>query len=225
MKNLVKTIIDEVIVRIRRMAKPVAISSFRKRLLLTAIIITSVPIILHAASDVRINEVAPWQTANADWIEFYVAVDTGPMGNWTVWATTGTGSALFKIKTFPNIDPGLGDYILLQFDNGTGTDDAVKGDNNAAFWDIYIATANGSSATSLGLKGTSGQVYICNSTGAIVDAMAYCEQDSNWAGNNTAFADIVSSGQWTSSGTMSATVPKATKSRYCSVSASRPILL
>lgn len=147
----------------------------------------------RAASPIRINEVAPSETT--DWIEFYVA-SGGDYSNLIAreGSTILQGSAENTAagKTFPgSFNPQTGDYIVLHFANTTqvSEDDATgKGANN--IWDIYTNDS--------GLTATDNIITLSNAADtAIIDAVAFANQNGSWTGNTSWFNNAVVAGQWT----------------------------
>jgi len=138
--------------------------------------------ITAAGSPLRINEVAPNESSSKDWIEFYVA-ESGDYSNYVVKERT------TAIKTFPSpFILSAGDFIVLHI-NQTGTDEVTdKGVNG--YWDLY--------SSDLGLIGTDNVIILENPSGNIVDAISFANNDGTWATTQqTAFNNIVTSGQWT----------------------------
>lgn len=161
---------------------------------------------VFAASNVRINEVAPSESGGADWIEFYVALG-GNCSNYVLregstiiqgstWSATGGATA--ANKTFPNsFNPKTSDYIVLHFSNkGTSdSEDDASGKGANGYWDFYTSDS--------GLTATDNVLTLRNSsdTPNMIDAMAFANQDGTWSTtNNTWLNNAVNELQWTGSG-------------------------
>jgi uncharacterized protein YdeI (BOF family) len=133
-------------------------------------------------SPLRINEVAPSEASSQDWIEFYVA-ENGDYSNYVVKERTTI------IKTFPSsFNLSAGDFVVLHI-NQTGIDEtADKGSNG--YWDLYSSDS--------GLTGTDNVIILENSSGNIIDAISFANNDGAWAtSQQSAFNNAVTASQWT----------------------------
>lgn len=135
-----------------------------------------------AGSLLRINEVAPSEALSQDWIEFYVA-ESGDYNNYVVKERTTV------IKVFPpSFNLSTGDFVVLHI-NQVGTDETTNKGTNG-YWDLYSSDS--------GLTGTDNVITIENSSGNIVDAISFANNDGTWASTQqTAFNNALSGGQWT----------------------------
>ncbi|MDO8735077.1 MAG: hypothetical protein Q7K21_07980 [Elusimicrobiota bacterium] len=160
------------------------------------------PTTVFAASNIKINEVAPSESASTggDWIEFYVALG-GNCSNYilrentaTILGSTWTITNTTTTKTFPNsFNPLTGDYILLHFNvKGSSTsEDDVSGKGANGIWDFYTSDA--------GLQATDNVLTLRHSSDAVnmIDAVAFADQGGSWTGSNAWFNSAVAEFQWT----------------------------
>lgn len=136
-------------------------------------------------SILRINEVAPSEKGNKDWIEFYVAQD-GDFSEYTVWERTG------QIKKFPSdFQLKKGDFIVLHI-NQEGTDEDNKtGKGENGYWDLF--------SSDKGLTGTKNVIYLENKEEQIIDALCFSKQEEKekWPGTQQkAFNKVIEAHQW-----------------------------
>jgi len=88
---------------------------------------------------VIINEIAVNGDHSNEWVELYVisgGTDLGSGGLGLILSDQDGNS-----KTFPSFTPATGDYIVVHITSGT--DDTVKTDNNAGYWDLYMGKGAG----------------------------------------------------------------------------------
>lgn len=133
-------------------------------------------------SPLRINEIAPNESSSQDWIEFYVA-ESGNYGDYVVKERT------TNIKTFPpNFNLTVGDFVVLHI-NQTGVDETTNKGSNG-YWDLY--------SSDTGLIGTDNVIILEDSSGNIVDAVSFANNDGTWATTQQmAFNNAIAGGQWT----------------------------
>jgi hypothetical protein len=155
--------------------------------LTSALAIISTPSFAIEPGDVVINEVAPDETSSRDWLELYNS--SGSSINIQSWVVKQKTSIR---KTFPYCTLSPGEYIVLHF-HGKGTADETGGDTNAnGHRDFYYDTGSD------GLTGTDEVVILEDSSGNIVDAIAFANNDGTWASTqHTAFTNIVAANEWT----------------------------
>ncbi|HOW27988.1 MAG TPA: fibronectin type III domain-containing protein, partial [Elusimicrobiota bacterium] len=144
---------------------------------------------VHSGSPLRLNEVAP--NESADWIELYVA-STTPMGGWKVMEGGTT------LCTFPDsFTPTAGQYVVLHL-NTSGTPDTVITDNNAGYWDFYSADT--------GLTATDNVITVSSNSNAVLDALVYVNNNGSFTGNATLLNSAISAAQWNGAGTGDANI-------------------
>ncbi|MBA3066801.1 lamin tail domain-containing protein [bacterium] len=131
----------------------------------------------NVGSNVRINEIAPAETAN-DWIELYNTTDAAiDLSGWTLCRniegtdisgeiTAGTDYSV--IKTFPaGFSLPAKSYLVVNLGYATPPADEVSGDtNDNGYYDFY---------TTGGLVDTDGLIFIRGKGGTFVDAMVYAD--------------------------------------------------
>ena len=134
--------------------------------------------------DVLINEVAPNEKEDDDWLEFYNA--SGGDLNIQYWLVKERSS---MVKTFPAYTIAPGEYIALNFD-GDPVDDEIAGDTNGnGYRDFYAADS--------GLTGTDNVIILEDGANTMIDALAFANNNGSWAGaQQTAFNTIVEAGHW-----------------------------
>ncbi len=136
--------------------------------------------------DVLINEVAPDETSSRDWLELYNGSGSNiNIHSWVVRKKTATR------KTFPSYTLAPGEYIVLHF-HDKGTADETGGDTNGnGYRDFYYDTGTA------GLTGTDEVIILEDSSGNIIDAIAFANNDGTWASTqHTAFTTIVNASEW-----------------------------
>ena len=148
--------------------------------------IVSTPTSAVEPGDVLINEVAPSETSSRDWLELYNGSGSDiDIQSWVVRKKTATR------KTFPSYTLVPGEYIVLHF-HDKGTADEIGGDTNGnGYRDFYYDTGSD------GLTGTDEVIILEDSSGNIIDAMAFANNDGTWASTqHTAFTNIVGANEW-----------------------------
>jgi len=86
---------------------------------------------------VRINEVAPSESSDNDWIEFYNSSSTVNIKTWKVYIN----NSLFK--TFPDFTFQSRTYIVLHFNSSLADEDDVSGDINGNGYRDFYADVGG----------------------------------------------------------------------------------
>ncbi|PIS47097.1 MAG: hypothetical protein COT17_05200, partial [Elusimicrobia bacterium CG08_land_8_20_14_0_20_51_18] len=88
-------------------------------------------------SSVRINEVAPSESSDNDWIEFYNSSSTVNIKTWKVYVNNSL------VKTFPDFAFQSKTYIVLHFNSSLADEDDVSGDINGNGYRDFYADVGG----------------------------------------------------------------------------------
>jgi len=139
------------------------------------------------AGKLLITEVAFKVSDGNDWAELYV-VDGSV--DWSGYRLYLGGTLKFTIPiTWETHGLSTGDYIVIHFESGT--DDTVKGDNSAGYWDGY---------TSGDLQGTDDMLQIEEASGSRdrVDVVIWSNNNGGFTGSTTEANDAVADGMWDS---------------------------
>ena len=137
------------------------------------------------AGKLLITEVAFKVSGGNDWAELYV-VDGSV--DWNGYRLYLGGILKFTIPiTWETNGLTTGDYIAIHFESGT--DDTVKGDNNAGYWDGY---------TSGDLQGTDDMLQIKELSGstARVDAVIWSNNSGSFSGSKAEANGAAADGMW-----------------------------
>jgi len=163
-----------------------------RRFLIMLAMITAVLAIVPTPSsavepgDVLINEVAPDETSSRDWLELYNGSGSSiDIQSWVVEKKTAVR------KTFPSYSLAPGEYIVLHFHDKGTADETGADTNDNGYRDFYYDSG------SAGLTGTDEVIILEDSSGNIIDAIAFANNDGTWASTqHTAFTNIVAAGEW-----------------------------
>ncbi len=136
--------------------------------------------------DVLINEVAPDETSSKDWLELYNGSGSNiDIQSWVVRKKTATR------KTFPSYTLAPGEHIVLHFHDKGAADEISADTNGNGYRDFYYDTGTA------GLTGTDEVIILEDSSGNIIDAVAFANNDGTWASTqHTAFTNIVGADEW-----------------------------
>lgn len=142
--------------------------------------------------------------ADTDYIEIFVASDGNPTGNlnlsgWKIeWHTAGT-------KTLGDVTVATGEYLVLEMEEATNTDDADSGGDN-------VVTLR---STSTGITGTDAYVRVLDASNNIKSFVFLSDRDGSLAATvATAVRQAIDSGAWTGDTVQNAAVTPATGSTW-----------
>jgi len=155
--------------------------------MMTAVLaIVSTPSSAVEPGDVLINEVAPDETSSKDWLELYNGSGSSiDIQSWVVEKKTAVR------KTFPSYSLAPGEYIVLHFHDKGTADETGWDANDNGYRDFYYDSGSD------GLTGTDEVIILEDSSGNIIDAIAFANDDGTWAPTqHAAFTTIVDASEW-----------------------------